>query len=145
MSSLPPRLATGHAKIDDQHCQFLGHLAVLKDAIDGGAGREKIVELITLLQQYALVHFADEEAYMDRVGCPALAENTAAHREFARKLDGWLMLLSTGGSSVSLLVDIQRESTAWMLAHISGVDCKLRGCHAPLPEQGMQPAALAQP
>lgn len=143
MTPLSQRLETGHAHIDAQHCEFLRHLGVMKQAIDNGAGRERIAELITLLQQYALVHFADEENYMRAVNCPALAENHAAHQDFARRLDGWLILLSSIGSSVTLLSDIQRESTAWMLSHIAGVDCKLRGCrHTTDPIHPAAPDAL---
>jgi len=131
MEPLNKKLQTGHEKIDQQHCRFLQHLKTLKEVIEAGAGRERIAEMITLLQQYALIHFADEEEYMTLVGCPALIENRAAHREFSHKMDGWLELLSSSGSSVTLLLDIQRESSAWMLAHIASVDCKLKSCRKP--------------
>ena len=55
---------------------------------------ERTVELIVLLQKYALGHFAREEAHMHRVGCPTHKENCAAHAEFADKLAGWLELLT---------------------------------------------------
>lgn len=128
MPRLHPNLETGHAQIDAEHCEFIERLGAMRDAIDRGAGREQIVELIVILQKYALLHFSSEEAYMQRVGCPAFEVNCAAHRDFAQKLDAWLELLGTSGSSVSLLSDIQREASSWMLGHIVNVDCTLRSC-----------------
>jgi hemerythrin len=130
MTPWSPRFETGHPRIDAEHREFFRQLSALHDAIEAGAGREKIVELISILQRYALGHFAHEERHMQRVGCPAHNENCAAHRAFADKLDGWLGLLGTSNSSVSLLQDIHRESTAWIESHIARIDCRLRGCHA---------------
>lgn len=100
----------------------------LKLAIDDGAGRERIRDLIVILQQYATGHFAREEAHMERVRCPAMNANCTAHREFANRLDRWLEVLTVGGMPVSLLLDVHRESIAWIQGHILNVDCQLRGC-----------------
>jgi hemerythrin len=128
MTPWSPRFETGHPSIDQEHRELFQQLSSLKEAVDGGAGRERIVELIVILQRYALDHFAREETHMHRVGCPALAVNCAAHAAFARKLEGWLSLLTHSGTPVSLLLDVHREATAWIESHIVNVDCQLRGC-----------------
>lgn len=122
------RFETGQAQIDAEHREFFAQINALKEAVDRGAGRERIVELVILLQKYSLGHFAREEAHMQRIACPAAKENTCAHREFSAKLDGWLELLTMSGAPVSFLVDVQREATAWIEAHILNVDCRMRGC-----------------
>ena len=131
MTTWNPDLETGHAEIDADHRQLFAQLNDLKTAIDSGAGRERMVDLITILLGYALQHFAREEAHMQRVNCPAITDNIDAHRDFARKLDGWLVLLSTGGMSASIMIDVHREAAAWIEAHILKVDCRLRGCRVP--------------
>ncbi len=133
MSHWNAHFETGHLSIDAEHREFLRQLDALKEAIDAGAGREKVVELIVVLQRYVLGHFAREEAHMRRVGCPAHDANCAAHREFALKFDRWLELLTYGGTPVSLLLEVHRESLAWINHHILKVDCALRGCptHGP--------------
>jgi hemerythrin len=128
MTPWGPHFETGHPQIDAEHRQFFQRLGEIQDAIEAGAGRERIVELIAVLQQYALIHFSREEDFMRSVRCPAYKDNCAAHKAFGLKFDGWLQLLSTSGSSVTLLQDIHRESVAWIEAHIVDVDCKLRGC-----------------
>ena len=131
MTNWSPRYETGHELIDAEHREFFAKLNTLKQALEAGAGRERIVELINLLQRYVLGHFAREESLMRRTNCPAYEQNRTAHREFERKLEGWLVLLSSNGSPVSLLLDVHRESFAWIEDHIINCDCQLRGCRVP--------------
>lgn len=128
MSNWSPRFETGHAQIDAEHREFFRQLHGLKQAVEAGAGREQITELIIILQKYVLGHFAREEAHMQAVNCPAQEMNCTAHRLFAEKLDHWLELLSYSGTSVTMLLDIHRESIAWIENHILNIDCRLRGC-----------------
>lgn len=128
MTTWRPHLETGHPQIDAEHREIIRQLDDLKWAIDAGAGRERTVELITMLQHYALKHFAREEALMLRVRCPLHAVNCAAHAEFARKLAGWLELLTYSGTPISLVLEVHREAIGWIERHILHVDCGLRGC-----------------
>ncbi|MCX6954655.1 MAG: hemerythrin domain-containing protein [Verrucomicrobia bacterium] len=128
MTTWNERFETGHAQIDAEHREFFRQLNALKGAVESGAGRERVVDLITILQTYVLGHFAREEAHMARVDCPALQANCAAHRDFALKLEHWLELLTMSGTPVSMLLDVHRESIGWIEAHIINIDCRLRGC-----------------
>lgn len=121
-------METGHPQIDAEHREIIRQLDELKSAIDAGAGRERTVELITILHRYALGHFAHEEAHMIRVHCPLRTANCAAHAEFAQKMAGWLDLLTFSGTPVSLVLEVHRESIGWIERHILHVDCGLRGC-----------------
>jgi hemerythrin len=64
---------------------------------------------------------------MTHVECPAAAANKQAHREFVARLDGWLVKLRSG-VSLPLVLEVHREISKWIGAHIVSVDCKLRGC-----------------
>lgn len=130
------RFATGHRQIDDEHQAFCRQLDAIKQAIDGGAGREQIVQLIVVLQKYALGHFAREEAHMLRFKCPAQRENCRAHRELETKLERWLEILTMSGAPVSVLTDVHREFSTWITDHILTIDCQLRGC---VPNQPQSP------
>ncbi len=133
MTTWNERFETGHAQIDAEHQEFFRQLQALKVAVEAGAGRERVVELIGILQKYVLGHFAREEAHMARVACPALGANCAAHRDFALKLDRWLEILTMSGTQVSMLLDVHRESISWIEAHIINIDCRLRGCSSKEP------------
>jgi hemerythrin len=128
MTSWDSRLETGHPHIDEEHREVFRQLASLNEAIEKGAGRERVVELIGFLHKYAAGHFAREEAYMRRINCPAIADNQAAHRQFLGKLGNWLSLLMISGTPASVIRDVHRESIDWVTTHIADVDCRMRGC-----------------
>ncbi|HVU25463.1 MAG TPA: hemerythrin family protein [Opitutus sp.] len=130
MISWTPALETGHPVVDQDHKQLVAQLNALSDALAQGEGKERIVQMITFLGSYAHDHFAREETHMQRVGCPAYAENCRAHAQFEARLGEWLKRLATAGASTSLVLDVHREASAWIKAHIVGIDCKLRGCRA---------------
>ena len=127
MISWTPALETGHPVIDDDHKKLIASLNELDAALQRGAGKEQVVPLIAFLNHYAREHFAREEAHMARVQCPSAAVNARAHKDFVAKLDGWLAKLQAG-PSLSLVLDVHRETSQWIRAHILSVDCKLRGC-----------------
>lgn len=122
------RFETGHPLIDAEHKEIFRKLDAIESAIEVGAGREVIVELIGTLQKYALQHFSREEEHMLEVRCPAYGENCVAHRVFEKKFNGWIHLLCTSGSSVTLVQDIRRETSTWIEGHIVNIDCRLRAC-----------------
>jgi hemerythrin-like metal-binding protein len=127
MISWTPALETGHPVIDDDHKKLVANLNELDAALKKGAGKDQVVPLIAFLNRYAREHFVREEAHMARVRCPAAAANQQAHREFVAKLDGWLVKLQSG-ASLPLVLEVHRETSKWIGAHIVSVDCKLRGC-----------------
>lgn len=121
-------LETGHAVVDNDHKQLIAQLNALQDALHRGEGKERVVEMIEFLAAYVQQHFDREEAHMKRVDCPAYHENCRAHDEFIAKFDDWVSRLRSAGSSTALVLDVHRETSAWIRSHIIGVDCKLRGC-----------------
>jgi len=122
-----PALETGHPVIDDDHRKLIASLNELDSALKKGAGKEQVVQLLSFLNRYSREHFAREEAHMTRVNCPSKDANVKAHNEFVAKLDGWLAKLQAG-PSLSVVLEVHRETSRWITAHIVGVDCKLRGC-----------------
>jgi hemerythrin len=122
-----PALETGHPTIDDDHRKLIASLNELDSALKKGVGKEQVIPLVSFLNRYSREHFAREEAHMTRVNCPSAVANKQAHLDFAAKLDGWLATLQTG-ASLSLVLEVHRETSRWIGAHIVNVDCKLRGC-----------------
>ncbi|HVS51741.1 MAG TPA: hemerythrin family protein [Opitutaceae bacterium] len=121
-------LETGHAMVDNDHKRLIDQLNQLSEALQRGAGKEEITGMIVFLNSYAREHFAREETHMQRIGCPVLNENCRAHALFLSKLSGWIERLRSAGASTSLVLEVHRESCAWIKSHIVGIDCKLRGC-----------------
>ena len=128
MNSWNESLETGHPTVDAEHRELIRQLEGVSMAVEAGAGLANVTELIVILQRYAHGHFSREEAHMLRVSCPAHGANCIAHREFSARLDRWLELLTQRGTPMSLILDVQRESVAWIRQHITRIDCQLRHC-----------------
>jgi hemerythrin len=127
MISWSSDLETGHPLIDADHKQLIASLNELDHALHSGAGKDQVTQLISFLNRYTREHFVREESHMTRIGCPSAAANVQAHNEFAAKLDGWVARLEAG-ASLPLVLEVHRETTRWIRAHILSIDCKLRGC-----------------
>lgn len=122
-------LMTGHALVDNDHRQLINTLNELETALQNGAAKEQIGNIIAFLNKYAREHFTREEAHMIKVRCPAHAENCRAHAEFVAKLDGWVAKLNNGAST-TLVLEVYRETSNWIRSHILKTDCQLRNCKA---------------
>lgn len=124
-----PALETGHEIVDQDHQQLIRTINSLETALKGGVAKDELNRIITFLVVYTQAHFAREEDHMKRVRCPSLAQNCAAHAELKKKLESWAQRLKLSGPTTSLVLEIYRESSAWITDHILRVDCKLRECH----------------
>ena len=120
-------LATGHDFVDNDHRKLIDSLNELETALKEGAGKETIAKILAFLNTYTRDHFAREEAHMQRVACPAYAENCREHALLISRLNSWLERLEQG-SSISLVLEVHREIANWISNHILKTDCKLRGC-----------------
>jgi hemerythrin len=120
-------LATGHDFVDNDHRKLIDSLNELETALKEGAGKETIAKILDFLNTYTREHFAREETHMQRVACPAYAENCREHALLISRLDSWLERLEQG-TSISLVLEVHREIANWIRGHILKTDCKLRGC-----------------
>ncbi len=120
------RLETGNTVVDNDHKALINQINALDDALKKGTAKEQIAPMIGFLNKYVREHFAREEGIMRAVKCPASGQNCLAHQALVQKLDGWVARLNTGGATTSLVLEIYRESSAWLQQHIVSIDCQLR-------------------
>jgi hemerythrin-like metal-binding protein len=118
---------TGHPLVDNDHRQLIASLNELELALQEGAGKEQISQVLSFLNRYTREHFRREEAHMKHVNCPAYDENCREHDALVAKLDHWATRLNQGVST-SLVLEVHREVAAWVRSHIVKTDCKLRAC-----------------
>lgn len=119
---------TGHLQIDREHQEICTRLNQIELAINQGAGREQIAEMVSLLLNYTLVHFRREEGVMACTGCPRHSDNCTAHAQFEARLERWLEVLSLPIPDIGtvLLRDVHAESCRWIHDHILRIDLALR-------------------
>jgi hemerythrin len=135
-----PAFETGHAEIDRDHREICHRLNQIEIALQAGAGREQIAEIVGVLQRYTLIHFSKEENVMACAKCPRHGDNCAAHAKFAARLDRWLEVLTIPGMTVTVLADVHAECCRWLQQHLTHIDSGLRQSMPPFSSVGTERA-----
>jgi len=118
-------VTTGIPRIDAQHQELLHKLNGLLAAMKARKGQEELAKLIGFLGEYAVKHFSDEEAEMERRKCPLALTNKLGHQQFVRKFQNFKKRFETEGPTPSLVLELQKELCDWVIQHIKQVDTKL--------------------
>jgi hemerythrin-like metal-binding protein len=106
--------------LDNQHRTLFASTNELNDALSHGEGAAAVDPVLQRLVDYALSHFAAEEALMKRHRFPDLAKHRAEHEAFARKVTEFIEEYRAGraGVPVELLLFLQ----SWLKQHILVTD-----------------------
>ena len=112
---------TGNAAVDEQHKELFN---LVQQVIDVGAldTKENIETVIGFLANYAVSHFAMEEALMVESKYPEYTQHKAIHDEFVQNVVAFINRLKTEGESVSVNDTINNFVTVWLKEHIMGSD-----------------------
>lgn len=73
------------------------------------------------LMRYTAKHFADEEAYMDRIAFPGARIHKGVHKQLLEKLQSYHAACASAGE---LPEDLFVFFKMWLSAHICGIDAK---------------------
>lgn len=122
------KYGTGNNLIDEQHKKLVELINGLIEACSLGKGKEEIGKVLSFLENYVVTHFKDEEELMDRVACPARAENKASHDRFIQEYENFKKTYEEEGAKLSLVIKLQKTICDWFIAHVCKVDCQLRKC-----------------
>ncbi len=120
-------LATGIATIDSQHKELFKRINSLVLAIKEHRCRSEIDGTIKFLDDYARVHFADEERHMVASAYDGIAEQQADHKKYLRSLaeiKEQASLPRVQGGSYDLSTEINHVVVDWIIAHIMRLDMK---------------------
>jgi hemerythrin-like metal-binding protein len=130
--------AIGITAIDDQHAR-LCHLANrLLDHPDAPGHDEHVVDILTDLGRFLMLHFQTEEEHMQRLGMPA--DEIASHRQaHNRIIDQYAELnLAAVRGQTHTATEIFRLVRHWVSDHLDMDDLQIR---AYTPNPGLQPVA----
>ena len=100
----------------------------LNESFEGGRHEGRIGKILNFLGQYAVMHFGKEEACMEEHRCPAASANKLAHVQFIELFTSMQKRFTVEGPTTALAVDLQQQTSAWLVNHILRVDTKLRSC-----------------
>ena len=115
-------LAVGVDTIDAQHEELFRRAGALLEALHGSRGPQEIARLFPFLEEYAIEHFAAEEALMSQHGYPRMAEHVAQHRKLVEDLVPLKASLMKHGMTAKLASEASHFLQGWLLRHVAVSD-----------------------
>ena len=113
----------GVPEIDDEHKR----LFELIDEVDAAVKSEAdsistAMALLNELKQYAVTHFAHEEAYMTSINDPELPRQQKEHQAFVSKVNSYRFSDITDETAKELILELLEYLSKWLMGHILGSD-----------------------
>ncbi len=90
-----------------------------------GKGKEEVGKLIEYLQGYVVTYFRDEEELQQKYGYPDYLKHKEMHERFLKEVTELKKTLEQSGSSLLLIMDINKKVIDWLVNHIGKVDKEL--------------------
>jgi len=116
-----PAFSINVPEMDREHQVLIQLMNSLNELWTKGAARSELAKALTDLVSYTRRHFADEEAYMLRIGYPDLTKHRMIHERLLSQLDDFAgEFRHSGKLSDDLFVFLK----TWLKAHICGIDTK---------------------
>jgi hemerythrin len=119
------KLATGITTIDSQHRELFRRINNLVTAIKQHRCKSEIDGTIKFLEDYARVHFAEEEKHMRDTNYGGLEEQREDHKKYLAalaELKEQASLPRVHGSSYDLSATTNQVVVDWIVDHIMKLD-----------------------
>lgn len=117
----PSTLALGVAEMDREHQTLVGCMNRLHVLHAAGASRAELGRAVDTLARFTVKHFADEEAYMARVGFAEPPKDALVHKDLLAKVGAHVAAFQKTGKLTDAFFAFLKM---WLKAHICGVDAK---------------------
>jgi len=119
----------GNDVVDGQHKTLFEKAAELEGSINAGFDEKKasIIETIIFLKNYALKHFADEEAFAQSVNYPGFNEHQAQHKAFIQTVLAHEKEMKESDFSEDSVKKFSQTLKLWLLFHVTNSDRKIVG------------------
>ena len=113
----------GVAEIDAEHQKLFELITNTDNALKNNENPiSHAMNLINELKQYALSHFAHEEAYMEQIQDPELARQKKEHIAFVEKVNSYRYTDVSEESARAIILELLEYLSRWLMGHILGSD-----------------------
>ncbi len=109
--------------MDDEHKELIARMNNVYLLNENEAPKVQIQEALNALFEYTKKHFADEEAYMEGLHFPEIAQHKRAHVDVLARLKDDIAKFD-GGASQKLSSSFFGFLQFWLKTHIQGIDFK---------------------
>lgn len=114
------RLDVGVEEMNNEHKMLINKMNRVETLAEKGASKRELSVAIDDLGKYTIQHFADEEAWMEKVGFPQLRAHKHVHQNMLTKFTSFAEAFAAGDGK--LPDGFVHFLNFWLRAHISGVD-----------------------
>jgi hemerythrin-like metal-binding protein len=120
------KFGLGVREMDTEHQKLIGLMNHLHRLYQAGAPRPEQAKALGELVNFTVRHFADEEAYMEKIGYPELRVHTGVHKNLLARVTEYNNEFQKTGKLTDAFFMFLKT---WLKAHICGVDAKY-GAHS---------------
>jgi hemerythrin-like metal-binding protein len=106
------------ALFDEQHKQLIKTVDDLYQAIFASKGKEVLSKVFASLDNYANIHFSDEEKYFQEFGYP----DAATHKDLHEKFKKDIAVLEEKASDEAAPYEVLFFLENWWINHIMDID-----------------------
>ncbi len=110
----------GVARLDEQYDALFKVTRQFMGALKSGAELGVMEEVLASLGGHVEGHLALEEAYLEHIGFPGLAEHRQGHQVFQHQIHAFHRRIVDGDSSAGL--ELSQVLFAWMRLHVAKED-----------------------
>lgn len=112
----------GHFPTDNEHKELISLANKVIRFSDTGEDIHKIRAALKALLQYTVIHFRNEEKYMERLGYPKIAHHKKCHVELTARLND---VMAENSDVNDLVHRLKRLMVVWVIEHIINEDIKI--------------------
>jgi len=116
------RYETGNAEVDNQHKEIFRLVQQVLDTDAFPNRKDKIETAMGFLSDYAVRHFASEEALMRECDYPDYDKHKALHDNFVKEVIAFMGLFAREGDTEAISETINDFVVTWLKEHIMQSD-----------------------
>lgn len=116
--------------VDNEHRELVKKINDFIEKISSvqSVTKEDIENVFSFMEDYARVHFRDEEKLMEEHSCSILNFQKVQHNFFLLEAKKLKFDLDQKGLTDEVLSKVQSLLIDWIVAHIKGIDKKIKDC-----------------
>jgi hemerythrin len=115
--------AIGHFQTDHEHKELISLANRVIGFSNKGESISIIKEALNALNNYAKIHFRNEESYMERIGYKELEHHKQCHQELLERMN---RTIQATDDLDDLVHQLKRLMVVWVIEHIIQEDCNIK-------------------
>lgn len=112
----------GHFQTDNEHKELISLANKVIHFSNTGEDVHKIHDALKALLQYTIIHFRNEEKYMERLRYSEIEHHKECHAELVARLND---VIAENSDVNGLVHGLKRLMVVWVIEHIINEDLKL--------------------